>query len=154
MTFYVSKPTTDALIAYIEANFQTYLDLVATASAVTLAPLTNVDRGGADFESKHHLMPFCLIEPLGMEISDELPTYVEIVLRYDILLAVDGFQESDALTLLECYQDAFVAMTLSDDTLSGAVDHISVKNIEQFPGGSGTTKYAILAVEVTVTQGR
>ena len=154
MTYYTSKYYTDILLSYIRTYYQTYLDAIATTSGVTLKSLSGADLGGPNFASKNRPRPYLLIEPMGEDIDDTLPGRIESVLRYDALIEADGFQEEDALILVGLYKDAFCSMIFSDDTLSGYVDHASVTNIEQYPGGSGTSKYILMAVEITVSQGR
>ena len=154
MTYNVSKPINDLLKSYVEDNYQTYVDIIATANAVTLKALTSVEIGGTVAVHKTHEKPYMIIEPIGEDVTDTLPGQIESTIRYDVLIEADGYQEDDALTLVGLYKDAFCSMVFSDDTLGGEVDHASVTNIEQYPGGSGTSKYIMIAVEITVSQGR
>ena len=154
MTYYVSKSTNDILKNHINTYYQTYLDAIATLSGVVLKSLTSVEIGGSGFADKNRERPYMIIEPVADEIDDELPGNVESVLKFDILVEADAFQESEALTLVGLYKDAFVSMIISNNTLAGEVTHARVRNIEQFPGGTGTSKYILMAVEITVDQGR
>lgn len=153
MSFYVSKPVTDYLLDYIKDNFHTYIATKETESGIVLKDFTSVARGGANFERHNKTKPFCLLEPQGIEVSDELP-YFEATVNYDVLIAIDGFQDTESQTLAELYQDAFIDMIIDDDTLGGQVTHVTISNVEQYPGGTGSIRYVVLALAVTIQQGR
>lgn len=154
MIYYVSKAVNDILLSYLKTSYQTYLDAISEESGVTLLPLTSVEIGGPSTMEKMHRKPYMIIEPVSEEIDDQLPGVVEAVIRYDILIEAEGGQEEKALTNVGLYKDALVSSVLSDDTLGGEVIHASVTSIEQFPGGSGQSKYILASLQITVGQGR
>lgn len=154
MTYNLSKTVNDLLIAYVEANYQGYVDTIATANGVSLDSLTSVGIGGPAFMDKNKRKPYMLVEPVGEDIDDQIAGSVEVTMRYDVLIEALAPNEETALTAVGLYKDAFVSMILSDDTLGGEVDHAKVTNVEQYPGGSGTSKFILMAVEITVSQGR
>lgn len=149
-----SKPMADLMVSYTEANYQTYSDAIAAANSVTLDSMTSIAIGGSAFMDKNKRKPYILIEPVSEDIDDQIGGSIEAVMRYDVLIEAVAPNEETALTAVGLYKDAFVSMILSDDTLGGEVDHAKVTNVEQYPGGSGTSKFILMAVEITVSQGR
>lgn len=154
MTYQVSYLTDKAFLAFVSANLDTYIDLVATSASVSMAHLRSTEIGGSGFVLKSRQKPFLIMEPEADEINDDLPGNVETILNYGVLICSDGSREDDAIVMSRLYKDAFVSMILSNDTLGGAVTHVSVRNVQHFPGGAVTERYTLLAVEITVDQRR
>jgi hypothetical protein len=153
MRFYVSKPITDAFIAELEDNYNTYLQDIADTSKILLDELQTL-RVGADYASTGLAKPSLLLNPLSLEIDDEAVGIVSAKMMFEAIFIVDGFAEDDAIVRAELYADALIGMVTSDDFLGGEVTHASVPRVEYFPGGSGTSRYAVLDVEITLEQGR
>ena len=146
-TFYVSKVVIDALQAQITANFQTYLDLIATASGYELKEIETV-KIGSDYASKGIDKPFILIDPRRMDVDDEAIGLVRGTYIFDIMIAYDGFDEEDAVYAVQLYADAFISMVISDDYFTNTVDHASVNSVEYYPGSSYMTRYAVLEFQI------
>lgn len=154
MTYYVSKPTSDLLIAYIKANYETYLALIRTASELREIPKITVVKKGNDYTNKGLVKPFILVDPVATPIDDEAVGCVHSMFNYDIIIAVDGYDNEQITDYAECYGDAFISMILSNDRLGSQVYHASVKDIEHFPGGTGTIRYVLLNLEITIETDR
>jgi len=154
MTYQVSSLTDTAFLAFVQANLDTYIDLVATSSGKSMPHLRSAEIGGSGFALKARQKPFLILEPESDEINDELPGNVETILNYGVLICSSGTAEDEAITISRLYKDAFVSMILSNNTLGGAVTHITVRNVQHYPGGVVTDRYAMLAVEITVDQRR
>ncbi len=154
MTYYVSKATSDLLIAYIKSNYETYLALIRTASGLLEIPRIEQIKKGNDYTQKGLLKPFMLIDPVSTPIDEEAVECIHSELLYDVLIAVDGYDNEQVTEYSECYADAFISMILSNDRLGSQVYHASVVNIESFPGGTGTIRYVLLSLEITVETDR
>lgn len=148
-TFYVTKVVTDALLAQIDANYRTYLDLIETESGVTLKSVETV-KVGNDYNAKGLDKPFILIDPRRMAVNDEAMGIVQGIYTYDIMIAYDGFEEEDAAEAIQLYCDAFISMVISDDYFTSTVDHASINSAEWYSGASAQTKYAVLELELTL----
>ena len=153
MKYYVAKPAIDALTAHIQANLQTFIEQISEESGILLEPIASVGVGN-DYEKVGKQKPFILIDPTTDEIDDVAIGTVVTSLGYDVLIAVSGGTEETAITKVDLYKDAFISMILSDDFLSDLVDHASVNRVDHFPGGTGTTKYILLALTITIEQRR
>jgi hypothetical protein len=151
--FYVGKPITDALVAEIEDNFNTKLQEIADVSKTILEPIITI-KIGADYASTGLEKPAIIIDPVSLAIEDEAVGIISAIKTFEIVIIVDGFAEDDAIVRAELYADALIGMVTSDDFLGGEVTHASVPRVEYFPGGSGTSRYAVLDVEITLEQGR
>jgi len=154
MTYYEIKPAIDTLKTYIEANYETYLALIRTASGFRELPKIAKVNVGNDYNEKGRVKPFILIDPVNATIDDEGIGCMETVINIDVLFACEGATPEIITEYTECYADAFVSMVLSNDTLGDGVQHISVRDIAYYPGGTGTVKYVLLNVEVTVETDR
>ena len=154
MTYYVTKPAIDTLKAYIIANYDTYLQLIRIASSYRELPKIVTVEVGNDYDAKGKLKPFVLIDPVGASIDDEGIGCIPTIVTLDVIFAIEGCDSETVTEYSECYADAFVSMFLTDDTLGDGVFHASVKDIEYFPGGTGTIKYVLLNVELTVETDR
>jgi len=153
MSFYVSKPVTDAFLAELEASYNTNLQVLADAAGVQLLDLATI-KVGADYAAIGIKKPALLLDPVSMEIDDEAVGIITAKMLFEVVFIIDGHKEDDAIVRAELYADALVGMVTSDDFLGSAVTHASVPRIEYFPGGSGTSRYAVLDVEITLEQGR
>jgi len=147
--FYASKVVTDSLVAQIDANYQTYLSLIETASGMELKSINTV-KVGADYQAKGMMRPFILIDPQRMDVDDEAMGIVRADYTYTVLIAYDGFAEEDAVTAVQLYADAFISMVISDDYFTSTVDHASVTGVEYYPGSSVQTRYAVLDLVITL----
>jgi hypothetical protein len=153
MRYYVAKPAIDALKAHIEANYQDFIEDLSEASDTYLEPIAYIGIGN-DFEKAGRAKPFLLIDPTSDSIDNDVIGTVSTSLSYDVLIAVTGDSEGSAITKADLYKDAFISMILSDDFLSGLVDDAQVTSVEHYPGGTVTTKYILLALTITIEQGR
>jgi len=146
-TFYSSKVILDALTDQIDNNYQTYLDLIATASGYELKSIETV-KVGSDYLAKGIEKPFILIDPRRMDVDDETIGLVRGRYLFDIMIAYDGFEEEDAVYAVQLYADAFISMVISDDYFTSTVDHASVNSVEYYPGSSFMARYAVLELEI------
>jgi len=154
MTYYVTKPAIDTLIAYIKANYETYLALIRTASGFRELKKIATVKVGNDYTAKGLVRPCVTVDPVKNTPDDERIGCIPSEIGIEILLTCEASTGELALEYTECYADAFVSMVLSNDTLGGAVQHISVVDIEYYPGGTGTEKRVLLVVELTVKTDR
>lgn len=154
MIYYVSKPTSDLLIEYIKTYYETYLDLIRTASGLYEIPRIQQIKKGNYYSQKGLLKPFMLIDPVSVPLDDEAVECVHSELLFDVLIGVDGFDNEKLIEYTECYGDAFISMILSDDRLGDQVYHASIVNIEPFPGGTGVIRYVLLSLEITIETDR
>lgn len=153
MRYYVAKPAIDALLAHIEINLHTYIEDLSEVSGVYLEPIQYIGVGN-DFEKTGRAKPFLLIDPTSDAIESQIVGTVVTELSYDVLIAVTGNSEDNAIAKTALYKDAFISMILSDDFLSDLVDHAEVTRVDHYPGGTGTVKYILLALTITVEQRR
>lgn len=153
MRYYVAKPAIDALKAHITANYQTFIEDISGVSETYLEPISYIGVGN-DFEKAGRVKPFMLIDPTADAIDGQIIGTVSTSLSYDVLIAVTGNDEDSAITKADLYKDAFISMILSDDFLSGLVDHAEVTSVDHYPGGTGNVKYILLALTITIEQGR
>lgn len=153
MMFYISKPITDALLAEIDESYNTHLQAIAATSKVKLERLRSI-KVGADYAASGLEKPALLLNPLSTDIDDEAVGIVTATMAFEAVFIISGFKEEDGITLAQLYADAFVGMVASDDFLGGEVTHAEVTRIEYYPGGTGTTRYAVLDVNITLEQGR
>jgi len=109
---------------------------------------------GNDYTAKGLVRPCVTVDPVKNTPDDERIGCIPSEIGIEILLTCEASTGELALEYTECYADAFVSMVLSNDTLGGAVQHISVVDIEYYPGGTGTEKRVLLVVELTVKTDR
>ena len=153
MRYYVAKPAIDAILAHINENLQSFINDLSEVSGVYLEPVQYIGVGN-DLEKTGRAKPFLLIDPTSDAIETQIVGTVSTELSYDVLIAVTGNSEDSAIAKTALYKDAFISMILSDDFLSGMVDHADVTRVDHYPGGTGTVKYILLALTITIEQRR
>ena len=154
MTYYVTKPAVDNFKAYINANYETYLALIRTASGyreLTRMAKVCIDN---DYVGKGRVKPYMILDPSNNTPDDEGSGCIESVLNFDVIIACEGASSEEVTGHSMCYADAFQSMILSDDTLGDTVQHASVVDFEYYTGGVGMIKYVLLNVELTVNTDR
>jgi len=148
-TFYVSKPITDALLQALRENYPDHVKAMATSSGMRMDAIKTIKISN-DYAAIGLQRPAILVDPVSAEIEDEAVGIVSAKLLYEVVFIIDGQQEDDLTYRTMLYADALVGMITSDDYLNSEVTHASANRIEYYPGGTGTTRYAIVDVEITL----
>lgn len=141
---------------YLLDNYDTYADLLRSAASEPSLPTIKSVEIGNDYTKKGLVKPFIMLDPVRMIIDDEAIGLVNSDLSIDVLFAVESYSYTDeqASKWVMLYADAFQSMVLSDDTLGDEIAHASVEDIEFYPGGTGTTKYVLLNVVISIETDR
>jgi hypothetical protein len=147
-SFYVSKPVMDALYESLKDDYKTYLQDMATTSGMKLDAIKLVKISN-DYAATGLQKPCILMDIVSCEIEDEGVGIVGATLMFEVVFIIEGMKEDDLTYRTMLYADALVSMVTSDDYLGGDVVHASVPRIEYYPGGTGTTRYAVADVEIT-----
>lgn len=147
-------PTMTMLKAYILNNFDAFVASIASAVEVSDIPIIQSVEIGNDYTRNGLRKPFVMIDPVRSIPDDETVGIVADDLSFDILIAIDSYTDGEATMWVSLYADAFLSMILSDDTLGDQVSHASIEDREFFPGGTGTTKYVLLNLMISIETDR
>lgn len=139
---------------YLLDNYDTYADLLRSAASEPSLPTIKSVEIGNDYTKKGLVKPFIMLDPVRMIVDDEAIGLVNSDLSIDVLVAADSYTDEQASKWVMLYADAFQSMVLSDDTLGDEIAHASVEDIEFYPGGTGTTKYVLLNVVISIETDR
>lgn len=146
-SFYVSKPVMDALKDSLKANYNTHLQSLASSSGMKLDAI-KVVKISNDYSATGLQKPCILMDVVSCDVEDEAVGIVSGTLTFEIVFIIEGQKEDDLTYRTMLYADALVSMITSDDYLESSVTHASVSRIEYYPGGTGSTRYAIADVDI------